>query len=844
MMTNGIGRRFVVATVMVMMAMFGFTQVNTVAAQSTGTLTVATTSDPAGLTGFYYYGGLGEITQDDGQSTTGSVTPGTINVYQSLPLGFALDIDCGAAPATLIDNGKGVAVDVADGDDVTCTFHNRDVGATITVVNESVSAESYSYYGDIGQFSLSDGESSSVSNKLPGDYNIYQSVPYGQALSVACTGASFTEINNGVTVSVPESGDVICTFTNSDVGGSISITNVSDTGVFDYYGALNGSASNGETLTAANLLEGEYSIGQVVPAGYILNITCDAPNVVINTNNLGINQGITANLAVNEDVSCTFENVYVGGSITVVAAGDAADDLFNYYGAFGIITGSIGTVYTREDLYPGDYDLYQSIPAGFELDINCVGADTTPINAQGLTVNLDANEDVICTFDNSDVGGSITVIAAGDASGDPFNYYGAFGIINGSIGTVYTREDLYPGDYDIYQSIPAGFELDITCVGGDTTPINAQGLTVNLDANEDVICTFTNSDVGSSITLIVETIPSGMTGLEYYGSFGIFSLDDGERQSYEGLYAGEYQLFQNIPADYNLSISCPNATVLESEDGKGVTITLDANEDITCTFTTSAIVTELLVNGDFEAGQFEGWNEHSRNGYDLVVHNDRYQYDIPALSGDWKAWLGGGRYEKSYLWQEATIPAGQTTILEFNYQIISNDWCGYDYLMVYVHDGQRYYRIAGATMCRRTSYGDWRAGRVNLSYFEGQTVNIMFYAYNDSHYTSSFFLDDVALAVSNVSPQNATMDVPAIVGDLDDATVIDQDVATMAGETTPQTRTDDDSIPTGDVRSNVPTAVALSKVGTEQGMLMIPVVMLPLLVLVTGVVATTKRRND
>lgn len=836
MMNNGIGRRLAVAMVMVMMAAIGFTQVNAVAAQSTGTLTVLTTSDPAGLTGFFYYGDFGTFTHDDGDSKTGSVTPGTINVYQSLQTGVALDIDCGTAPFTIFDDGKAVAVDVADGADVTCTFHNRDVGGTITVVNDSTSGDSYFYYGDLGQFNLSNSQAYSVTDKLPGAYNIYQSVPTGQALSVACTGGTFTEINDGVSVALPENGDVVCTFTNSDVGGSISITSAGAAGTYDYYGALNFSQQSGEMYTGSNLLAGEYIIAQVIPAGYVLDITCDSPNATVNANG----EGVTINLATNEDVNCTFDNTDVGGSITMVAAGDAADDPFNFYGAFGIFTGTLGTVLTQENLYPGDYDLYQSIPQGFELDITCVGGDSTPISAQGLTVNLDANEDVTCTFTNTDVGGSITVIAAGDADGEPFNYYGTFGIISGTLGTIFTQENLYPGDYDLYQSIPAGFELGITCIGGDTTPINTQGLTVNLDANEDVVCTFNNSDVGSSITLIVDTVPGGMTGLQYYGSFGIFSLDDSERQTYEDLYAGEYQLFQNIPEDYNLSINCGDASAEPSEDGKGVTITLGALEDVACTFTTSAIVTELLVNGDFEQGQFVGWNERSTKGFDLVVDNDRYQYDIDALSGEWKAWLGGARYEKSYIWQEASIPAGQTTVLEFNYQIVSNDWCGYDYVMVYVHDGDRYYRIAGRSMCQRTSYGEWSAGRVNLSYFEGQTVNIIFYAYNDSQYSSSFYLDDVALAVSDVAPQNATMDVPSIIGDLENAEIIDQDVATLAGETTPETR-DNGSTDPADERNNTPTAVALSNAGTEQAVMLIPVVMLPLLVLLTGVLVTMRR---
>lgn len=582
-MKHSNSRKFSLANVLVVLvALIGFMKTNNVAAQATTSLTITTSSDPSGLSGFFYYGDIGQFHLDDGGSRSQEVSAGTISVYQSLPQGIALDIDCGSAATTLIDNGKGVAVDVADGENVVCNFHNREVGGTITVVNASSSDNSYFYYGEIGQFNLSNGQSNTVTNYLPGDYTIYQSILAGEALDVTCTGGTFTAAAESVTVTLPERGDVICTFDNIDVGGSISITNLSAEGSFDYFGSTGQfSLVNGQTNSAENLLTGEYTIAQVVPSGILLDIACDSPNVTVTDN------GMTVNLAVNEDVHCTFTNTDVGGSITVIAAGDAADGPFTYYGAFGIIEAGLGTVLVREDLYPGEYDLYQSTPAGFLFEITCVGADSTPIERVGVKVLLAANEDVTCTFTNDDVGGSITVIAAGDAADEPFNFYGAFGIVASGLGQVLTRGDLYPGSYDLYQSLPAGYAVDIDCVGGDATPVEGQlGVTVALDANEDIICTFTNSDVGSSITVIAETVPAGMTDLNFYGSFGLFSLDDGDSDLFDNLYAGDYQLFQDIPADGELAIDCGDANAVGTEDGKGITVALVANQAVTCTFTT------------------------------------------------------------------------------------------------------------------------------------------------------------------------------------------------------------------------------------------------------------------
>ena len=72
----------------------------------TGTVTIVTGSDPAGTTGFFYFGQLGSFTQDDGQSQTFSnVTPGTYDVYQSVQAGWVLDISCVGGSNAPLNNG-------------------------------------------------------------------------------------------------------------------------------------------------------------------------------------------------------------------------------------------------------------------------------------------------------------------------------------------------------------------------------------------------------------------------------------------------------------------------------------------------------------------------------------------------------------------------------------------------------------------------------------------------------------------------------------------------------------------------------------------------------------------
>ncbi len=86
-----------------------------------------------------------------------------------------------------------------------------------------------------------------------------------------------------------------------------------------------------------------------------------------------------------------------------------------------------------------------------------------------------------------------------------------------------------------------------------------------------------------SITIVKETDPDGGTGFNFSGDLGCFTLNDDGSKSFDDLAAGDYDVTESVPADWELdSVECTggDSTAITN----GVTIYLDAGEHVTCTF--------------------------------------------------------------------------------------------------------------------------------------------------------------------------------------------------------------------------------------------------------------------
>ena len=86
-----------------------------------------------------------------------------------------------------------------------------------------------------------------------------------------------------------------------------------------------------------------------------------------------------------------------------------------------------------------------------------------------------------------------------------------------------------------------------------------------------------------SITIVKETDPDGGSGFNFSGSLGYFTLNDNGSRSFDNLAAGDYNVTESVPTDWELdSVECTGDS---TSIANGVTIHLDAGEHVTCTFT-------------------------------------------------------------------------------------------------------------------------------------------------------------------------------------------------------------------------------------------------------------------
>ncbi len=167
------------------------------------------------------------------------------------------------------------------------------------------------------------------------------------------------------------------------------------------------------------------------------------------------------------------------------------------------------------------------------------------------------------------------------------------------------------GPFTLTESDPSGAGYGVTeirCVNTQTGAVTlgdvgARSVLLNTQPGESQHCTFTNERHGQ-VVIRKATAPAGDTtnAFDFYGSFGSFSLKDGEDQTFLDVTPGVYSVSEVDPSglDYRLSgLTCtdsdPNGT---PSTGDLVThtasINVDAGETVECTFTNAENDTVLV----------------------------------------------------------------------------------------------------------------------------------------------------------------------------------------------------------------------------------------------------------
>lgn len=161
----------------------------------------------------------------------------------------------------------------------------------------------------------------------------------------------------------------------------------------------------------------------------------------------------------------------------------------------------------------------------------------------------------------------------------------------------------------------------------------------------------------------------------------------------------------------------------------------------------SPVCTSRLVNGNFDLGRTT-WAESSTGGYPLICTSTSCGSSILPRSAGYMSWLGGANGETAEVRQSVTLPAGQKAYLSFYRQLLSNDYCGYDYGYVQVIAGGFVRTLKRYDLCASAETSTWAGAQFDISTYAGQTVTLVFRVRTDSSYSSSMFLDDVAVTSS------------------------------------------------------------------------------------------------
>jgi hypothetical protein len=595
----------------------------------------------------------------DDRSFTG-LLPGNRTFTETQVAGWDLsNIVCtGATASTLTFGGdavfnpgdNSVAIDLAAGEDVTCTFTNTEQGS-ITIVKDTVpnSGQDFSYTATgagVANFDLDDdgtdanplSDDRSFTGLLPGIRTFTETQVAGWDLSnIVCTGATASTVliggdaafnagDTAVSVDLAPGEDVVCTFTNTEQG---SITIIKDTvpnsGQDFSYTATGAGVANfdlDDDGTDANplsnsraftgLAPGIRTFNEIPMAGWDLsNLVCNGATA--STISIGDDAdfdagdtAVTIDLAPGEDVTCTFINTEQG-SITIIK-----DVVPNGGQDFGFTATGTGV-------------------ANFDLDDD--GTDANPLSNDRPFTGLNPG---LRTFAEVPVAG-----------------------------------------WTLSNIVCTGATASTVSIGGDEV-FNAgeTAIVVDLAPGEHVVCTFTNTEQGS-ISIVKDAVPNSGQDFSFTtAGAGIqnFLLDDdgtdanplSNDESFTGLAPGLRTVTEVPVAGWTLSnVACAGATastILIGNDAAfnagdtAVSIDLAPGDDVTCTFTNTQ---NPPTYGGHDPGDVDPGDPYGQDPVDTTVVNPYVPAPTTTTPVDTNAGVAGDTNPLNPVSDQPQVLAGE-----------------------------------------------------------------------------------------------------------------------------------------------------------------------------------------
>jgi hypothetical protein len=555
------------------------------------------------------------------------VTAGSYNLSEAAGSGTDLSLYDSTWACTVngsaSSSGSGTSisgVSVANGNVVICTFTNtrktgslqifKDVAPDAPSTNWDFAATGPTPYN----CSIAGDGSCTAQTVFTGSYSVTETAGSGTNLgdygtSWACTvDGSPGPSGSGTTLSgltINKNEIVVCTFTNSQSPGTITVNKVvvpsADTGLFNLLidGTVEASdVGDSGTTGAIAVSAGSHTVSETAGTG------TDLTNYVTTFSGDCDSSG-NVSVQPNQNKTCTITNTRKG---TIIVEKQTSPD-----GAAGsfTFTGDIaGTIFdngqlTVSNLAPGTYTSTENDPLpDFALtSIACDdGSSATPstfdLGTRTATFKLDPGETVKCTFTNTQQQGTLTVIKqvitdnGGIATADQWSIHVKSGVneVAGSpqpgsgIGTVYT---LNPGTYTVSETGgPSGYTFT-----GFTDDCDGSG-NVTVVAGQAKTCTLTNDDQAATLIVIKHVVnDNGGTA-----SAGDFTLDSGGTNDSPDNFAGEEAPGTTVTLDagsYNVTETGPSG--YSASFSAGCTGTVANGETKTCTVTNDDQPATLIV---------------------------------------------------------------------------------------------------------------------------------------------------------------------------------------------------------------------------------------------------------
>ena len=287
-----------------------------------GTIIIAKTTTPAGGTGFGFDSSdanfpaavVNSFTLNDTQTETiaGLPVPLDYDVIEDDPTvspgSFALaNIVCtgengGTASTVDIPNRK-ATINLDDGETVTCTYTNAQLG-TINIVKDTVpdAAQDFSFTDDIAApnaFMLDDDadgtllDTETFNNVAPGTFTVTEAAVAGYSTAVSCAdpdNGSTMAGTNAATIDLDGGETITCSFTNTLLGTINIIKDTVPNAAQDFSFTDDIAAPNAfmldddadgtllDTETFNNVAPGTFMVTEAAVAGYSTAVSCVDPD--------------------------------------------------------------------------------------------------------------------------------------------------------------------------------------------------------------------------------------------------------------------------------------------------------------------------------------------------------------------------------------------------------------------------------------------------------------------------------------------------------------------------------------------------------------------------------------